>query len=368
MNAALARVFVLIVACAACRGGAAGAAEPTTPPKTRTPATRPSAATRAIQFESFGVALEAPQGLRRIPEGAAGQIARWAVPDSRGGGFDAIVVAEVQPVKGTMRDAVGKLSRSMGGTVEERGTTLGGQDALRVRVPAGAGADRGANLRPAEAVATVRGGYLYVVSGLAEPGADVAPAVEALRASWKWVPIVAPSANLSFRGEAFPLFGGRVTLDVPATMRPYPVNDPKTEVHLGSFNYLRGSQDFFLHIAHIPVDAGVDHDTLARRFQEGLRQKTGGGGGALTFRRDPKAVPPRSTSNLVKMPQPEQPARGAAAAPKQEIWTRWAIVEVSPTDSVLLTITVHDQPPKERDLYARLFDKILATVKTAPAK
>ncbi len=311
------------------------------------------------------MALEAPRGLQRIPEGSAGDIARWAVVDVRNGGFNAIVMAEVQPVKGTTRDAVATLARSIGGTVEDRGTTLGGDDALRVRGPAGAGADRGGNLRPVEAVATVRGGYLYVVSGLAEPGADVGPAVEALRKSWKWVPIVAPSADLSFRGGAVPLCGGRITLDVPATMRPYPVNDAKTEVHLGAYNDLRGSQDFFLNVSLLPVDAAVDHETLVGRFRDALRQKTGSG--EIAFRRDPKAVPPRSTSNLVKMPRLQQLAPGAVAG-KQEIWTRWAIVEVSPTDSVLLTMTVHNQPPKERDLYDQMFDKILGTVKTAPAK
>lgn len=93
-----------------------------------------------------------------------------------------IMVDIGKPAAGTLAEVAGLFARAWGGRVLEEKTTLDGVEALRVRVE-----KPGAGLRPVEGVLALKDGRLYSLMGGAEPGREVAGAVEEVREGWKWV-------------------------------------------------------------------------------------------------------------------------------------------------------------------------------------
>ena len=58
------------------------------------------------------------------------------------------------------------------------------------------------------------------------PDRPIANEMEALRASWTWVPIEPPYQHLQLHGKPLTVFGGAVLINYPTLMNAHPTGNP----------------------------------------------------------------------------------------------------------------------------------------------
>ncbi len=221
------------------------------------PATHPA----DNEFASFGVVVTPPPataGWKRIPEGGPGQIARWAhIGDD--GKPSAILVLEMEPAKNRTAAAyAANLAKELNGHTSNDKVTMGGKSAIHVtgeRQPKA----------PVETIVAANNAYIYVASCFADTPDQIPHDVliEAAR-SLRFVPLADPSANLTMRGEKFPLFD-RIAVEPLSSMRPSPEPPPDT-ISVSTFNFRAHQPDLIMNVQTVSNPNGATMETLQGLF------------------------------------------------------------------------------------------------------
>src|SRR5688500_18967077 len=115
-------------------------------------------------------------------------------------------------------------------------------------------------------------------------------------------------------------------MNVPAITRPYPVDDPKSELRVGFRNFLRKEDEFMVHVAILSTPAT---DQVRQQFAQNIAQKFGQN--AQPKWSAPKGEPKRWVLDAVDAPG-DQLAKDAPPAT-----VRYALVELSPQSTALVT-------------------------------
>ena len=320
--------------------------------------TAPSAAGAAPRsdvetaFPTFGVALTGPAGWVHLQGGRPGMITRWGKFNAQGE-LTAALMAEVEPAEHEpAAQYAQKLAKRIGGKVSP--ADLGGVKGFRVT--AGPGSAPGP--RFSSAVLARRGKFIYVLSSIEPPDAPAADAFEAVRAGWKWLPPEPVTKHLSQLTPPLLAFG-RMTISLPAIARPFDVKDPRSQLHLGVFDYATSTNVVDIDLAGFPItgDAHKTRDAIGNTIAQQFDGKQ-----PVTWD-DEGGTPRRWVSNAFERTSPP-PARGKR--PVKTV-TRYAFVELNDRDAVILTFSYVLASPGERATYDEVADAIVRSIGPAQA-
>jgi len=278
-------------------------------------------------------------------------IARWISPDSVPENPVAMIMVECGRTPARSLDEIARgLAQNFHGVVADRPTTLGGVRALRVVAKSD-----GRTLRPVECLATIHDGCLYLVMGGVTAGHSVADEMEAIRASWTWMPIEPPYKHLEFRDEPLSLSGGAATINVPMLMHTYPTEHPDRVLDLGLHNVLRNEPDFLAYAQIMPMAQGQTFDEFKNRLSEGLQAQYKIKG-PIEWR-TPGNKPPRVVSQAIEVETPDK-----VSGRKRMLLMRWALVKLDDRRLVSVNFTLPPEAPRGRSAYITLVDRIVDSI------
>lgn len=229
----------------------AGWALPISLARAAPPASNPATQAK-LRFPTYGVALDAPAGWTRVPEGGPGHVARWALVDQARKSAKAFLVVEVFPGgKGDLDTHARSLARKAGARVLQAGKTLGGQRTLSLATPG-----RLAGMRPRYALVGARGSHIYVL-GVIAPTSDAAAAVlEPVRRSWTWIKTERPEGHLRLMPKPVAIFENLVTMRFPELARPVGGRSAqKMSLHI--YDCVAGKPAMVIEIDRIPKNPGM---------------------------------------------------------------------------------------------------------------
>jgi hypothetical protein len=228
--------------------------------------------------------------------------------------------------------------------------TLSGTRALRIVAK-----NNGRTLRPVEGLATIHDGLLYLVMGGVTAGNFVADELEAIRASWTWMPIEPPAKHLEFRAKPLSLLGGTVTINVPALMHTYRTEHPDSVLDLGLHNVLRNTPDFLAYAQIMTMVDGKSFDDIKNRLSEGLQ--------AQYKVKDPiewrptGKNPSHVVSQAIDVETPDE-----VGGRKRTMLMRWALVKLDDRRVVSVNFTLPQEAPGDRSAYIALVDRIVDSI------
>jgi hypothetical protein len=347
------------------------------------PATAPAAARTPAgglaRFPTFGVAFALPAGWAEVPREKAGRVGQWIGPDSTPAALKQLVMVETGRPGGTSAEAMAKgLARNFGGVVMDAPTTLGGDPALLVRAE-----NNDDELAPVIGLVCIHGDNVFLVMGGTVKGKDVAPAVEAIRASWRWTPVEKPAAHLAFRDRPFAAFDGTVSLNVPAMMHAVAADDPDTQLDLAMFNLARNNADFRATMTLTPLAQGETFEQAKGRFLAELGEKykfhqppawaerpAGGGGDRDVGGKRPNGGEGGAGhgADLPRLLTPPVEADRPQPAVTETLHHQWAAVPLGEhADRVLLMHFTHEaETDEERHAYEQAVGRIVDSVTSVP--
>ncbi len=312
-------------------------------------------------FPTFGFSVLPPAGWTQIGEGGPNHAARWALTEADSDVILAVVFIEVMPLREgqTLSDAAAAMAKETGGTVHPAGAKVGGEAAVAIHVaPSDPTPER--PVAPVYAVLTARGPYVYVIGGLAPAASapSTVAAVDGLHRSWQWRELDAPVQHLQpFRSEPFPLFG-LLRINVPAILRPYPVDRRGGSAMVGAYNYLRGRNDFMVSVQIAPV-GGMEKEEARMKYREVFAQRLGL---AQAFTWEPTHS--LGVQRWLSTPAQVDPNKLPSGGPSPTI--RVGIVPLNAKTTALVVFTLADAPPEELQAYLQVAEAILRTVEPLP--
>jgi hypothetical protein len=302
-------------------------------------------------YPTFGVAFIVPAGWAEQMRDKGKTIAAWISPDSAPGKPNARIIVECGRTPDRSLDDVARgLARNLHGTVADRPTTLGGTRALRIT----ANTD-GRTLRPVEGVAAIHDGLLYLLMGGVTAGHSVAEELEAIRASWSWIPIEPPFNHLNFRDKPLSLLGGAATINVPSLMHVYPTEHPDSVLDLGLHNVLRNESDFLAFVQVAPMTEGRTLDELKNRLSAGL-QAAHKIKGPLEWRTQGDQSQ-SVLSEAVEVETQEKPGEQ-----KRMMLMRWALVKLDDRRLISVNFTLPPEATRGSSTYNALVDRIVKSI------
>jgi hypothetical protein len=303
------------------------------------------------RYPTFGVAFREPEGWSEQVRAKSKTIGWWISRDSTPENPAAMIMIECGHTSARSLDEVARgLAKNFDGAVSDRPSTLGGTRALRVIAK-----NDGRSLRPVEGLVAIRDGLLYLVMGGVTAGHSVEDELEAIRASWTWIPIEPPYKHLEFRDEPLLLPGGVATINVPALMHTYPTEHPDRVLDLGLHNVLRNEPDFLAYAQVLSVPEGQTFDGYKDRLSELLRAQ-------YTLK---GPIEWRSSSNnpsRVVSPAIEVETTDKASGRKRTLLIRWAIVKLDERRLVSVNFTLPPDVPQGPRTYITLVDRIVDTI------
>jgi hypothetical protein len=303
------------------------------------------------RFPTFGVAFREPKGWAEQMRDKAKTVARWISPDSTPDAPVATIIVECGHTPARSLDEVARgLARNFHGVVDDHPTTLGGTRALRII----AGSD-GRTLRPVEGLATIHDGLLYLVMGGVTAGHSVEEVVEAIRASWTWMPIEPTDKHLDFRARPLPLSGGAATLNVPELMYTYPTEHPDRVLDLGLHNVIRNEPDLLAYVQTLTLAEGQSFDEYKARLSENLRAQ-GVVKGAIRWTRRGND-PSRVVSPAVDVELPNKDGGRTRSL------LRWALVKLDDRRFVSVNFTLPRETPWNQSTFITLTDRIADSIR-----
>jgi hypothetical protein len=304
------------------------------------------------RYPTFGVAFREPKGWKDQLRDKAKTVARWISPDSTPEGPVAMILVECgrTPAR-SLEDVADGLARSFHGAVADRPTTLGGTRALRVVAK-----NDGRALRPVEGLVAIHDGLLYLVMGGVTAGHSIADELEAIRASWTWMPIEEPYKHLEFRDEPLSLPGGVATINVPALMHTFPTEHPDRILDLGLHNVRRNEPDFLAYVQILTTAEDLTLDESKKRLEDGLRARSHVKG-PIEWRTT-GVNPPRVVSRAIEAETTEK-----ADGRRKRLLLRWALVKLDDRRLVSVNFTLPPEAPGDRETYIALVDRIADSIR-----
>jgi hypothetical protein len=308
------------------------------------------------RYPTFGVAFRVPKGWEEQLRDKGKTVARWLSPGSVPKNPTAMIVVECGHTPDRSVDEVARgLAKNFNGAVADRPTTLDGTRALRIVAN-----NDGRTLRPVEGLAAIHDGLLYLVMGGVTTGHSVADELEAIRASWKWLPIEPPYKHLEFRDEPLSFSGAVATINVPALMHTYPTEHPDRVLDLGLPNVLRNAPDFLAYVQILPMAQGHTFDEFKNRLSVGTQSQYKVKR-PLEWRELSKK-PQRVVSEAIEIETPDK-----VSGKKQMFLICWALVNLDDRRLVLVNFTLPPEAQRGRDTYIALVDQIVASIKPGVA-
>ncbi len=308
------------------------------------------------RYPTFGVEFKAPSGWSEQMRDKPKTVARWISPGSTPEKPTAMITVECGRTPARSLEAVARgLAQNFRGAVADPPTTLGGTPALRV-----VARNDGRTLRPVEGLVAIHDGLLYLVMGGATAGHSVADELEAIRASWSWMPIQPPFEHLEFRDRPLSLAGGAASINVPALMHTYPTEHPDRVLDLGLHNVLRNEPDFLAYAQLVTLAEGRTVDEFKRRLSENLQAEH-----KLKSPMEWRAAgknPMGVVSTAIEVEMPDK-----ASGRKQMVLIRWALVKLDDRRFVSVNFTLPPEAPKGDDAYNSLVDRIVDSIRPGAA-
>jgi hypothetical protein len=206
------------------------------------------------EFTPFGVKITVPGDWKRLPEGQADSVGRWAVlkPGSTTE-VDAIVTVEMSAARGRTAETAGaELAKHFKGTVD-KDAELAGDKASRITGTLGAPK----TTKPVESLVSRHGDFIYILSAAGtEGGMAHSQALQDLRQGFEFVPITSPTERMDLRPDGITVFK-RLTIKPLSTLRPTPDQKPNI-VQMRVFNYRRSRPDLVVTMEIVSASAGLE--------------------------------------------------------------------------------------------------------------
>jgi hypothetical protein len=245
------------------------------------------------------------------------------------------------------------LAQRFRGVVADRPITLGGTRALRVIAK-----NDGQTLEPVAGLAALHDGLLYLVMGAVTAGHSVEDELEAIRASWTWIPIESPHKHLEFRHDPLGFRNGAATINVPALMHVYPTENPDRVIDLGLHNVHRNEPDFGAYAQIVPMDEGGSLDEFKNRLSDGMHAKHVVKGAIQWRALGDNAA--RLVSEAIEVETTDE-----ASGRKLTVLIIWALVKLDDRRVILVNFTLPPEEPRGRSTYIKLVDRIVESIKPA---
>jgi hypothetical protein len=308
----------------------------------------PGALTR---YPTFGVAFKAPNGWHEQMRTKAKTLAWWISPDSAADKPAALIMIECSrtPAR-SMEEAARGLAKNFDGAVADRPTTLGGERALRVVAK-----NEGPNLRPVEGLVVMHDGLLYLVMGGVTAGHSVADEMEAIRASWSWMPFEPLYKHLEFRDRPLLLPGGPATINVPRLMHTYPTEHPDRILDLALPSARDNKPHFLAYVQIVPMPEGQTFEEYKNRLVEGLR--------AQFKLKEPLEWRSLRGDVLRVVSQPfEVQTMDKVGEPTQTLLMQWGIVKLEDRRLISVNFTIDPEDKPGRNAYIAVVDRIVDSI------
>jgi hypothetical protein len=193
-------------------------------------------------------------------------------------------------------------------------------------------------------------GFQYMISGGTEGKRSTKAAVEAIRKSWKWIEFEPPSRRVEL-GSPVSALKGSITIQLPHLMRMYP---PRREgdLDLAMDNLKRQELDFLAYVAELPKQRGEGVKDIAILFLERVIARA--------------KVQTKAEWKQLEGPTPRYitgPFEAEIPDTKGKTTVMWAIIEVDEERLALITFTLAAATSKENEIYAKVAEKIVMSVK-----
>lgn len=302
------------------------------------------------RYPTFGVAFRQPKGwaeqLRTKPK----TIAWWISPDStREKPLATIMVECGHPPDPSLDKVAEGLAKNFRGIVDDHPTTLGGTRALRVFAQ-----NRDRTVQPVEGLATIHDGLVYLVMGGEAAGHSAKDEIEAIRASWKWVPIEPPYKHLEFLPKPLFLSAGAVTINVPALM-DISLNEHMDRVlDLSLYNVVRNKPDFLAYAQVVAMRERLSFDEYRSRLSDGLcaRYKIQE---PIAWRMQGND-PSRFVSSTIEVQEPDD------VLGRTRSQLRWSLVKLDEHRLVAINFTLPHDAPGGPNAYSALMVRIVDSI------
>jgi hypothetical protein len=200
-----------------------------------------TAAVRAdeLSFPSYGCSFSPPPGWISALRHGGKQIGRWAKVDDKGKTVALVSVEIARTGTDNLREIASRWATPLGGATAIDAVKLDGDDAIRATVKYA-----GPGLKPIGAIFTFHDKALYVIYiGVSDANADVKAALETVRASWKWQPVVHPSTLFS-KTASVPIKGsGGLDLEAPTVVAELDPLKDSPSLHLAIWNQATTSEE-----------------------------------------------------------------------------------------------------------------------------
>lgn len=313
-----------------------------------------AAAAGPQSYPLAGVALAGPDGWTSLSPDRPDIIARWVTAAARPDRVGPMVIAQaLKPKSPDLATTARDLAAKWGGRVADEPEQLAGVPALRVTVDNPSPGAAASSATPSLVLVAIRDERLYLLSAGGASAETCRPAFDAVRQSWRWVPVESPTQHLEFRAQPFTAFGGSVSLAVPAAMFPYPTQDVSRTQGLTVVGLAKGGPEFDAHlqVTDLPED---DLGPAKERLATGTAQ---------SYKTEPFAW--RAVDGPTERAMTD-PVR--AQTPDGASWIAWAIVRLDGRRVVLSNFSTYVDDPEARSAYARAAERMVASMARVAGK
>jgi hypothetical protein len=304
------------------------------------------------QFPTFGVALTAPASWKQVPRDKFKTIVQWISSDSTVQDRQALIMVEgAKPTDADARATADHMAKDWGGSVGPAQTALAGEPAWRITAPPGPG------LRPVEGIVAYHDGHLYLIMGGNTPGHSCHDELEAIRKSWKWIPLESCAKHVDFRAEPLAAFDGAVQINFPELMHTNPTDSPDRVLDL-EMSDLRGParSEFLLFAQLISLQQGARFDVAKDRFLP-LMQKQIKMTGELKWHevKGPTERVATQVAHLEDQNQGDHP-----------LYAKFSLIKIDEKRVVLINFTMGTKDPKELDAFDGAAEQVVKSVDLIP--
>jgi hypothetical protein len=291
------------------------------------------------EFPTFGFAVKRPAGYKDGFVVDVSQATRWISQDkpSRSFLFEVFPIRE-QSLAEFVRE---KRGQPLWSGAKEEAASLGGRTAIRLI------ATSTSPLLPREAIISKYNGYAYSLIRFESDDPAAKADTEAIRNSWKWVPLESPHKHLTLRNSKLSILDGRASFPVPTIMRPF---QGEGRTKLGVYSYLQDKYTLIVDPQVVPNPAGQSLDTVRAHFGDQLSSRM-----KLTEKLQWKEV----TGTIPCLITQTVAGTLSDARGTSKMYFRMALVSLDPRTFLVITALIEDMGAVEREPYERCVQRMM---------
>jgi len=300
-----------------------------------------------LRFPTYGVALTAPSGWKRIPEGGGWEMARWTPADRAGRAF---LIVEVHDAgKRSLDEWARSFAQETKAGVEPAKEGLAGERTLRLVVPG-----QHAGFWPRSGLMAVHGPCMVLVYVVADRAEGAEAAVEDLRRGWTWIKMEHPDEHLQPASRAVAVLGGLAVLRMPEVVRPMVERNPSRDnMMLHIYDHVAGRPGIVIDIQKVPKSPEVSPQDVLNGWGRAMADR-------LKLDQPPKITakhdaPFRAILEPLIVPLPE----GTVPPGGEKMTTRYAVIFPSAESLLSITFTFPPNTPEATQAYYKLAERII---------